>query len=97
MCLDLAPANMYEGHVVAAHCKTYSIKVPVGLMHQNFTQLNSSSQVYKLDHAITENCEGLIGSSENMCFVSLLCLPSGIPTLSDMLRNLYFILTMCIY
>lgn len=43
LCLDLAPANMYDGHVVAAHCQTYSIKVPVGLMHQNFTRLNSSS------------------------------------------------------
>jgi hypothetical protein len=43
LCLDLAPANTYNGHVMAAHCQTYSIKVAVELVYQLLTQFDSSS------------------------------------------------------
>ncbi|PNF23323.1 hypothetical protein B7P43_G17104 [Cryptotermes secundus] len=46
LCLDLTPANMYEGHVVAAHCQTYSIKNAIngiGGVHALFPILENAS------------------------------------------------------
>ncbi|KAJ9577825.1 hypothetical protein L9F63_025312, partial [Diploptera punctata] len=47
LCLDLAPSNKYDGHVMAAHCQTYSIKnviSGVGGVHVLFPILENASK-----------------------------------------------------
>ncbi|XP_069696226.1 neurobeachin-like protein 1 isoform X2 [Periplaneta americana] len=47
LCLDLAPTNKYDGHVVAPHCQTFSIKNVIngiGGVHALFPILENASK-----------------------------------------------------
>lgn len=75
LCLDLAPSNKYDGHVVAAHCQTYSIKVPDFLMQCccfSVSHKVALKRFLSLSHEALGNWYVLVSASGSVCGIVIL-------------------------